>query len=176
MAKTNQIKTRFGTPVIWTDAASGGTKLMDLGGLAAGGIVIGAFLDLGQTPRPTLYSFELLIDGFDTAPVVNEVLSFKFAQSDSQINFDGVPSTDPTAIAQGVITVNQSRNIGILGGVLIVNSTTAGDKLKISGVVELFGRFVAPVVHNKTADALLSTSDTHILTLVPLIEEIQEAS
>ena len=166
----NLIKTAFGTPVVWTD--TGGDKLLDLGGLAANGVVMGSFLDLGISPRTTKYKFEFLIDGFDTAPVVDDVVSLRFSQSDATTNFDGNPTTDPTTTAQGTMTVAQLVNLRI-ADVCSVYSTTAADELKITGYVELTGRYVSPVVHNQTADALLSTSDAHSLTLTPMTDDIQ---
>ncbi len=170
---TNEVLSKFGTTTTWTD--TGGDKLMDLGGLAAAALVMGAFLDLGVSPRPTLYSFELTIDGFDTAPVVNEVVTLRFSQSNATTNFDGNPTTDPTTSAEGTITAAQATNT-LLAGVAVVYSTTAGNELKISGVIELFGRYVAPVIENNTADALLSTSDAHTLILTPVTQDIQAAA
>lgn len=171
---TNQVLTRFGTPVTWTD--TGGDKLMDLGGLAAAGLVMGAFLDLGVSPRPSLYSFELTIDGFDTAPVVGEIITLKFSTSNATTNFDGNPTTDPTTSAAGTITSAQAKNLTVLGGVAEVYSVTAADELKISGFVELFNRYVSPVIENETADALLSSSDAHKLILTPVTQDIAAAA
>lgn len=169
---TNQVLQKFGTTVTWTD--TGGDKLMDLGGLAAAGLVMGAYLDLGASPRPTLYHFELTVDGFDTAPVVGETVNLRFAQSNATTNFDGNPTTDPTATVAGTITADQAKNIPI-AGVARVYSTTAADELKISGIVLLTGRYVSPVVENSTADAFLSTADAHTLILTPISDDIQAA-
>ena len=167
---TNAVKTAFGTATVWTD--TGGDKLLDLGSLAADAVAMGAYLDLGASPRPTWHTFELLIDGFDTAPVVGETVLLYFSQSIATTNFDGNPTTDPTATVQGTITKDQLKNC--LGPFIArVYSTTAGDELKITGKVELLGRYVSPIVHNSTADALLGTSDAHKLTLIPINDDIQ---
>ena len=171
---TQEVLSKFGSTTTWTD--TGGDKLMDLGGLASDGLVMGAFLDLGASPRTTLYSFELTIDGFDTAPVVDEIVTLKFSMSNATTNFDGNPTTDPTTSAAGTITAAQSKNLQVFGGVASVYSTTAGDELKISGIVELFGRYVSPVIENETADALLSTADAHTLILTPISQDIQASA
>jgi len=43
----------------------------------------------------------------------------------------------------------------------------------IAGTVELSHRYVSPVVHNATADALLSTADAHKFILQPVPDELQ---
>ena len=170
---TQQVLTKFGATTTWTD--SGGDKLMDLGSLATGQLIMGAYLDLGVSPRATLYSFELTIDGFDTTPVVGETVTLRFSQSNATTNFDGNPTTDPTTSAEGTIQPNQAKNC-LLAGVATVYSATAADELKISGIVELFGRYVSPVVENNTADALLGTSDNHELVLTPVSQDIQPSA
>ena len=160
------------TAFTWDNAGTGAVNLMDLGGLAAAGLAMGTYQDLGVAPRSEFYQFEMLIDGFDTAPVVGEVITLYFSQSNSTTNFDGNPTTDPTSSAQGTITLAQAKNC-LLAGVATVYSTTAADELKITGLVRIQSRYVAPVVYNGTADALLSTADAHLVTLTPVPQEIQ---
>ena len=167
---TNKIYIKEETATEWLN--TGGNLDMDLGGLAADAVQMGAFLDLGANPRSQDYAFELLIDGFDTAPVVGESVDLYFAQSLDTTNFDGNPSTDPTPTAEGVMTTAQLKNTMFVASA-IVYSTTAGDKLKITGVVRLTSRYVSPVVHNNTADALLSAGDAHSLKLTPIPLELQ---
>ncbi len=146
---------------------TGGDLDMDLGGLAANAVQMGAYLDAGVLPRFRVYSFELLIDGFATAPVVGESVDLYFAQSESTTNFDGNPTTDPTPLAEGTMTLAQAKNTLLVGSALVY-STTAGDELKITGTVFLNSRYISPVVHNNTADALLGAADAHSLKLTPL--------
>ena len=54
-----------------------------------------------------------------------------------------------------------------------VQTTTAADNLIISGLVNIPFRYVSPVVHNNTADALLGTSDAHKFILTPVPPEVQ---
>jgi hypothetical protein len=161
------------TVIVWTDATTGGDELLDCGGLAADAVRMGSFADLGAAPRSQWYGFELLIDGFDAPPVVGQDIDLYFPQSIATTNFDGNPTTDPTTTVEGTMTVAQLKNAGIPHGFAIVYSTTAGDELKITGVVRLISRYVAPTIHNNTEDALLSTSDAHKVTLWAIPPEIQ---
>lgn len=154
-----------GVPTVWLN--TGGNLDMDLGGLAANAVQMGAYLDAGLLPRPKVFRFEFLVDGFDTAPVVGESVDLYFSQSETTTNFDGNPTTDPTPTAEGTMTLAQAKNT-LLSGSAVVYSTTAGDEIKITGLVTLTSRFIAPVVHNNTADALLSSADAHSLKLTPL--------
>ena len=157
----------------WSDAGTTSDKLMDAGALAAnGGVVCGAYLDLGVAPRSDIYEAELFIDGFDTAPVVGEMVELWFTQSDDATDFDGRPTTAPTASAEGTITVDQAMNCTNAVSVRVA-STTAGDDLQRRRTIRLTGRYVAPVLINRTADILLSTSDAHMVTLTPIPQESQ---
>jgi hypothetical protein len=145
---------------------------MDLGGLASGAVVCGAYLDLGAAPRADLYEVTFKIDGFDTAPVVGQVVEVWFTQSNATTGFTGAPTTDPTATVAGTVTANQAENC-TFAGVARVVSTTAGDDLKAVFTVRLTSRYVAPVIVNRTDDALLSTADAHTLVLTPIPQESQ---
>ena len=145
---------------------------MDCGGLAADAVRCGSFHDLGASPRSEWYEVEFLISGFDTAPVVGEGVDLYFTQSLATTGFDGSPSTDPTDTVEGTVTVDQLKNLLFIGSAIVV-STTAADDLRMRAVVRLTSRYAAPVVHNNTADALLSTSDAHMVTLTPIPQEVQ---
>jgi len=168
----NQINIVYGTQRTWSDAGTSSDELLDLGGLAAAAVACGSFHDLGASPRPEWYEAELFIDGFDTAPVVGESVDLYFTQSDGTTGFDGAPTTDPTTTAEGTVTENQLKNLLFVVPAIVV-STTAGDDLRVRAVVRLTSRYAAPVIHNNTADALLSSSDAHMITLTPIPPEIE---
>lgn len=152
---------------------TGGDLDMDLGGLAAAAVQMGAFHDQGAGARSHRWAFEFLVDGFDTAPVVGETVLLYISQSVATTNFDGNPTTDPTPTAEGTMTVAQLKNCSVPIGIVSVYSTTAGDEIKITGEALITSRYFSPVVHNNTADALLSTADAHSLKMWPLPDEIQ---
>lgn len=167
----NKIYINPETIIEWLN--TGGDLDMDLGGLAADGVQMGAYHDQGAGVRAHRWGFELLIDGFDTAPVVGEPVVLYISQSLATTNFDGNPTTDPTPTAEGTMTVAQLANCGSPVGIAVVYSTTAGDELKITGECIITSRYISPVIHNNTADALLSTADAHSLKMWPLPDEIQ---
>lgn len=163
----NKIYINEETSKIWTD--TGGDAALDLGGLAAGAVRAGGELDLGAAPRSFLYRWTLVIDGFDTAPVVGEALNLflAFSHDATQATRDGdLSGTDGTS------TTAALKNLLALGSA-IVQTTTAADEIVTSGIVEIFHRYVSPVVHNATADALLSTADAHKFILTPIPYEAQ---
>lgn len=148
----------------WTDI--GGDYTMDLGSLAADGVRVGAQGDLGTSPRADQYSWKLVIDGFDTAPVVGETVDLYLAFSDGT-NVDGDVGTSDAAGS-----VDDLPNLLFLGSAT-VQTTTAADNLIISGSCQIHQRYVSPVIHNNTADALLGTSDGHKFILTPTPLEVQ---
>lgn len=158
------------TSITWTD--TGGDELLDLGGLATNSLKMGAYYDRGSGSKSGKYRYQLIIDGFDTAPVVGETISLYISQSNDGTNFDGQPTTAPTTSAEGTITADQAKNCLYVDSATVY-STTAGDELQISGEVYLSGQYISPVVYNKTADALLSTSDAHKFILTPIPDEVQ---
>ncbi len=157
------------TAIVWTD--TGGDYALDCGSLAADGVRVGAQGDLGTDAagRADRYQWQLIVDGFDTAPVVGEAVHvyLSFALDGSNTIMDGDVGVSDAAGA----TVDLP-NLLYLGSA-IVQTTTAADELIISGIVDIGARYVSPVVHNDTADALLGTSDTHKFTLVPIPYESQ---
>ena len=155
-----------GTPIVWTD--SGGDEQLDLGGLASDSTLGGSYYDQGSTP-PDEYEWEMIIDGFDTAPVVGESVDLYFCQGNATTVFDGQITSNPTDTVDTATgpTTDMLKNMHYAGS-CVVHSTTAGDELIARGVVTLTSQYIFPVVHNNTADALLSTGDAHKVTLTPL--------
>ena len=160
----NKVYINEETTKTWTD--TGGDYAMDLGALAADAVRVGTQGDLGAAPRADQYSWKLVIDGFDTAPVVGETVDLYLAFSDGTY-VDGDVGTSDAAGA----TVDLP-NLLFLGSA-VVQTTTAGDNLIISGMVQIAQRYVSPVIHNNTADALLSTADSHQFILTPVPPEVQ---
>lgn len=152
------------TALTWTD--TGGDYTLDLGSLAADGVRVGARGDLGSASRASDYEWRVVIDGFATAPVVGEHVDIYLSTSDGT-NEDGDVGT-----ADAAGTTNQLNNLKYLGQA-VVQSTTAGDQLIASGYCNIDARYVSPVIHNNTADALNGTSDAHKFILTPVPPEVQ---
>ena len=159
------------TPVTWSDSGNTPNELLDLGSLASDAGRVGEQLDLGENARAGIYEWQLVIDGFATAPVVGEVVSLWFAQSDGT-NPDGQGVAFADGADAALASTEILRNLKYAGSVR-VRSATAGDKLTARGVVALTSRYVVPVVHNQTADALNGTSDYHKVILTPIPNESQ---
>jgi len=171
----NEIYQKRGTSVTWTD--TGGNEELDIGGLAANAVLGGSYYDRGDlsvTPAADEYEWEMVIDGFDTAPVVGETVDLYFAQGNSTTEFDGEVTSNPTDTVDTASgpSVNMLYNM-MYAGSCVVHSTTAADELRARGVVRFTSRYFFPVVHNNTADALLSTSDAHKVILTPIYYQSQ---
>ena len=152
------------TALDWTDA--GGDYALDLGMLAADAWRAGGVGDLGVPPRSEWYEWKVVIDGFETAPVVGEIVKFFIAQSDGTYIDGALSGTD------GASSSVVEPNIKFLDTVSVQTVGTA-NQLITSGKINITSRFVVPVVHNKTADALLGTADAHHFFLTPIPPEVQ---
>ena len=171
----NEVYQKHGTAITWTD--SGGDEELDIGGLAADGTLGGSYYDRGDlstTPAPDEFEWVMTIDGFDTAPVVGETVDLYFAQGSSTTVFDGQVTSNPTDTVDTATgpTTDMLKNM-MYAGSCVVHSTTAADELIARGVVRFTSRYFFPVVHNNTADALLSTADAHTVVLTPIFYQGQ---
>ena len=155
------------TPITWTDDTTGGTYTLDIGGLAAGSVRNGDQGDLGAGDRADYYDWSMVVDGFDTAPVVGEEIHLYLAFGRGTTDIDG--DLGATDAASSTVVLPNLLHIGTL----VVQTTTAANELRTSGRVYITHRYVTPVLYNATADALLSTSDAHTFTLTPVPFEIQ---
>jgi hypothetical protein len=158
------------TSTVWVD--SGGDKAITLASLASDSVAMGAYLDLGAAPRADKYALEVNINGFATSTVVGEEVRVFFTQSLNTTGFDGAPTTDPTASTAGTITEEQMYNCLPID-TLVQYDTNAGSVLKITSIVTLTSRYVAPIIHNATADAFAAGTTVHTITLTPIPREAQ---
>jgi len=144
----------------WSDAVTGGDDTLDLGGLATLGVRQGDQWDRGASAVPFWYEWRLIIDGFDTAPVVGERVNAYLGFSDGT-NHDGDLGT-----ADAAATTVALPNLMFIGSAT-VQTVTAANELIVSGDVLIIARYVTPVIENKTVDSFLSTSDAHKFILTP---------
>jgi len=148
--------------VTWTD--TGGDEDLDLGALPSGSVRVGSYHDWGVDPRPGLYMMEVKIDGFDSSPVIKDPVYTYITEGQTTSFFSGPESPGDTTDSAG----NIERLVNLLGPFpLRVWSTTAADNLVGYFYYTSFARYTAPVVHNASADALLGTSDAHVITIYP---------
>lgn len=162
------------TTVEWTDNDNTPDELLDLGGLAAGAVACGAYLDLGAGPRADLFEVEFFIDGLGAGTgVVGSTVDLLFIQSNDATNFDGKPTTAPGDTTQGTITTDQLRNAQAVGSVAVYSTTEADNLMQGRFITKLTGRYVAPVVVNRTAVALNASTEHHYVRLTPIPADIQ---
>ena len=163
----NKIYIAEETALDWTE--TGGTYTLDCGGLAAAAVRVGARGDLGSGSRSEWYTWRVVVDGFDAAPVVGETVDVYLSTSDGTNEDANVGTSD----AGGVVA--QLPNLLYLGSAT-VQTTTAADQLIASGIVRITARYVSPVIHNKTAVAMYggaTTADNHHFYLTPVPPEVQ---
>ena len=162
----NKVYINEETAKTWSDATTGGDYVMDLGSLAAGNVKVGAQGDLGAAPRADQYMFKFVVDGFQTTlSSVGETVDIYLAGSDGQ-NIDGDVGT---ADAGGF--TSDLPNLMYVGSAS-TQDTTAGQKLIISGVIQWTQRYISPVVHNNTSQALKGLADAHKFILTPVPPEV----
>lgn len=166
----NAIHLNVGTIISWQ--VSGGDEAIDLGGTegAADAVALGSYHDRGADPRAYRYMWFMDVDGFDTAPVVGETVDLYVTESEDATLFSGPEA--PNATTAGTGDTSRLPNLQYLGSA-IVRSTTAADNLTVSGMATITARYFAAVVHNNTADKLLSTADAHEVRFYPINDEVQ---
>lgn len=160
-----------GTTITWTD--SGGDEELDLGGVDgdAGDVAVGSYHDFGVAPRAVDYRLDIFIDGFDTAPVVGEQVLVYITEGWNTTEFSGPETPNDTTDSTG--DVNRLPNM--LGPFPVtVHSTTAADNLRATYEFRSSARYLAPVVHNDTADDLLTTSDAHTVEITPIFPNVEQ--
>ncbi len=166
----NKIYIQQETSVSWL--VTGGDELMDLGSTngAADGVEVGAYHNWGVAPRSADYMWVIDIDGFDTAPVIGETVDLYVAVSEDATLWSGPEA--PSDAARGAGNTDRLPNLLYVGSAT-VRSITAGDNVVASGRVHIPQQYFAVVVHNNTADKLLSTSDAHRVRFTPIPLEVQ---
>jgi len=170
----NEVFQKRGTPVVWS--SGGVNEELILSELAVDGTLGGSYFDRGDlatTPAADEYEWEMIIEGFNTAPTIGETVDLYFSQSNDTTEFDGQPTSlpgDTTQTATGP-TTDMLKNM-MYAGSAVVHSTTTTDELITRGVVRFTSRFFFPVVHNNTTD-ILASGDDHLVTLTPVFYQGQ---
>lgn len=162
----NEIYLSRGTTVAWLNTA--GDEELDLGDGAlglSGAVGVGSYRDFGAAPQPDEYEVEIDIDGFAAAPVVGETVDVYITESNNSTLWTGPEAPSNTVDSAG--DVNRLPNLTYACSA-VVRSTTAGDNLTAKGVVRSTARYIAPVVHNNTADDLLASGDAHAVRITPI--------
>lgn len=154
------------TAVTWNDST--GATTITLNNLAAGAGRQGDQYDLGAGGTARAYRFMWRFRcRFATAPVVNEMVEVYLKTSDGT-RIDNDDGTTDAAVSAG----DKRKNLQLLG-VCVVDEAATGVDMVCQGVVEIFARYIQPVIWNATADNLVATNDLNDFILTPIPDEIQ---
>ncbi len=163
----NEILVKPGTAITWKE--SGGTNVITLNNLAAGAGRVGAQYDKGAGAQEAWFKAHLVVQ-FETAPAVGEMVELYL------LNHDGtnVPGSVGTADA-AVTDADKKLNFASCPLVIVSAEAAAADQnFEASGLAYLPMRYISPVVWNNSAgDNLQATNNISVITLTPLIDELQ---
>lgn len=165
---TNKLYTAFETARTFNDT---GDTVITLSALPSGDSRVSAQWDRGEGSQPSLYRMEMFIDGFAAGTQVpGQTVNAYIATAHSvAANIDGdVAATDAAGTAAAL------TNMGIPLVIGKVQTTTAGDEVIASADVSINARYVSVAVDNQT-DFALATVGTHVITLIPIPPEVQDA-
>lgn len=158
----NEILQKQGTTITWT--SSGGDETLTLTSLADGGGRAGDEHDFGAT-FPLRVRVELVVD-FNVAPTAGKTVDVYWASSDDGTDYDGECSGSDAAYD----SEDDMKRLHYVGSLVASNDT---DPQRASWVFFLPARYGLPVVNNQSGQPLTSTGTDQILTVTPLIDEVQ---
>lgn len=157
-----EIKINPGTAVIWT--SSGGDEVLTLTSLANGDGRAGDLHDFGD-PFPRRIQLVMELD-FNSGPTAGYVVNLYWASSHDGTDFDG----ECTGSDSAYNAEEDMRRLYYVGSLICTNDT---DPQRQSWVFELPARYGLPVVSNQSGVALTSTGTNQIVTVIPLVDEVQ---
>lgn len=159
----NEVLQKYGTSVTWRDG--GGTYAMDLTGLASNAGRVGPVHDRGAT-RSRRLAVTMLVQ-YGTGPTDGTTFDVYLATSSDNSAFDGGLSAGDAALG----SADTLRQLVFVGGVLLDNVTSAQ---QATWEIELGARYIVPAVYNNaTGQSTSTTASQVILTVIPIIDEIQ---
>ena len=158
----NEILQKQGTTVTWT--SSGGDEALTMTSLADGEGQAGDEHDFGATHAARV-RIELVVD-FNAAPTAGESVDVYWSSSDDGTNYDG----ECTGSDASYDSEDDMRRLHYVGSLIASNDT---DPQRASWVFFLPARYGLPVVSNQSGQALTATGTDQILTVTPLIDEVQ---
>jgi len=159
---TNDILGTQGTTVTWT--SSGGDEVLTLTSLADGNGRAGEEHDFTAT-FPERVRIELEVD-FNAAPTAGNTVDVYWASSDDGTDYDG----ECTGSDAAYNSEDDMRRLHYVGSLAASNDT---DPQRASWVFFLPARYGLPVVSNQSGQALTATGTDQIVTVTPLVSQIQ---
>lgn len=159
---TNDILLTQGTTVTWTSA--GGDETLNLASLGSGSGRAGDEHDFTAT-FPSRVRIELEVD-FNVAPTAGNVVDVYWASSDDGTDYDG----ECTGSDAAYNSEDDMKRLHYVGSLVASNDT---DPQRASWVFALPARYGLPVVSNQSGQALTATGTDQIVTVTPLVDQIQ---
>lgn len=142
--------------------ASGGDHALTLTSLGAGAGRQGALRDFGATTSVARVYMWRLWCKFATAPIVGEVIEL-YAKTGDGTHRDNDDGAGDAAVSAEDKLLNLDPF-----GTLVVDEASATPEFSASGLILISAREFAPVIWNRTADALSSTAGDHGFQIVPV--------
>lgn len=172
---TADVKIYTGTAITWKP--SGGTYAMSLHSLTttSTGAWQGAKGDLG-TPRGARMAVRVTT-AFSANPTAGQYLEIYWAGSPSSTAASDNPAgtSGSDAVYTGVVsTATAKPNLQFIG-LLVAEATTASQTSDVGVFVPDF-QYGMPVVVNLTSQALTNTTTAHVITIYPVIDQIQASA
>jgi len=159
---TNEVLQKQGTDIVWTSA--GGDETLTLTSLADGNGRAGDEHDFEST-HAARARISLEVD-FDAAPAAGEVVDVYWSSSHDGTDYDGECSGSDAAYN----SEDDAKRLHYVGSLVASNDT---DPQRASWIFPLPARYGLPVVINQSGQALTATGTDQVLTVTPLIDEVQ---
>lgn len=158
----NEVLQKQGTDIVWTSA--GGDETLTLTSLANGDGRAGDEHDFGATHAPRIrIAIEL---DFNVAPTAGLTVDIYWSSSHDGTDYDGECSGSDAAYNDEA----DMQRLWHVGSLYCTNDT---DPQRTSKVFFLPARYGLPVISNQSGQALTATGTDQIVTVTPLIDEIQ---
>lgn len=158
----NEILQKQGTDIVWTSA--GGDEVLTLTSLADGDGRMGEEHDFGATHAPRV-RISLEVD-FNVAPTAGKVVEVFWSSSHDGTDYDA----ECTGADAAFNSEDDAKRLHLVSVLVASNDT---DPQRTSRIFFLPARYGLPVVMNQSGQVLTNVGTDQILTVTPLIDEIQ---
>lgn len=158
----NEILQKQGTDIVWTSA--GGDETLTLTSLASGDGRAGDEHDFGAT-HAARARISLEVD-FNAAPTAGLRMDVYWSSSHDGTDYDGECTGSDAAFN----SEDDMKRLHFVGSLMASNDT---DPQRASWVFYLPARYGLPVISNQSGQALTATGTDQIVTVTPLIDEVQ---
>jgi hypothetical protein len=157
----NEILQKQDTSIVWS---TGTSQLINLGSLANGDGRAGAEYDFGATFASRV-RIQADLD-FNAAPTAGNTVDIYWSSSINGTDYDG----ECTGSDAAYDSEDDMKRLHYVGSLVASNDTNPHIQ---SWVFYLPARYGLPVVSNQSGQALTSTGTDQIVTVTPLIDEVQ---